>query len=395
VFAASTGPAAGPLGVYLHVPFCERVCPYCDFSVVGVGGLRPETERGFVDALLLELERVCAELGPQLAGRDLATVYLGGGTPSMLEPGSVSRLLDALRARFPGEPSEVTLELNPGRVELARIPGFRRAGVTRVSLGVQALDDRVLQRLGRAHRASEARAGLEACLGAGFASVSTDLIYGAPGQALETLLAGADELLARGVPHVSAYALTIEPETPFASALARGQLKLPGESAVAEQGERLAARLEAAGLERYEISSWARRGHRSRHNQRYWLREDVLGLGPSAASLVGTCRFQNARALAEWQRRLGEGGLPWAEHTELEPDTEQREALYLGLRRIEGVDLGDYVARYGAAPERLFPAELADLRARDLIETGAGALRLTPRGRLFADEVFLALVEQD
>jgi oxygen-independent coproporphyrinogen-3 oxidase len=393
VRAPSTGPAAGPLGVYLHVPFCERVCPYCDFAVVGVGRLRPEAERDFVAALLLELERVCAELGPLVAGRSLATVYLGGGTPSMLEPGSVARLLDALRARFPGEPREVTLELNPGRVELARIPGFRSAGVTRASLGVQALDDRVLQRLGRAHRAGDARAGLEACLRAGFASVSADLIYGAPGQGLETLLAGADELLALGAPHVSAYALTIEPETPFASALARGQLELPGENAFAEQGERLAARLEAAGLERYEISSWARPGHRSLHNQRYWLREDVLGLGPSAASLVGVRRLQNSRSLADWQRRLAEGRLAWAEHTELEADTERREALYLGLRRIEGVDLAGYAARYGAAPEQLFPAELAELRARDLIELDAGALRLSARGRLFADEVFLALVE--
>jgi oxygen-independent coproporphyrinogen-3 oxidase len=251
----------------------------------------------------------------------------------------------------------------------------------------------VLRRLGRGHAADDARAGLEASLRAGFASVSADLIYGAPGQALASLLASADELLACGVPHVSAYALTIEPGTPFAAARARGRLALPDEAAFAEMGERLAARLEGAGLERYEISSWARPGHRSRHNQRYWLREDVLGLGPSAASLIGSRRFQNARGLDEWRRRLEQGGLAWSEQARLEPDAERREALYLGLRRIDGVDLAAYAARYGAEPGHWFADELGELGARDLIETRGGCLRLTARGRLFADEVFVALVE--
>ncbi|HXZ84796.1 MAG TPA: coproporphyrinogen-III oxidase family protein, partial [Myxococcota bacterium] len=214
--APSTARAAEPLGVYLHVPFCERVCPYCDFAVVGVRALRPELERSFADALLRELERVCEELGPELEGRPLASVYLGGGTPSLLEPATLARLLEALGARFPGPAHEVTLELNPGQLERARIPGFRAAGVTRASLGVQALDDAVLRRLGRGHAAADARAGLEACLCAGFASLSADLIYGAPGQDPGSLLAGADELIGLGVPHVSAYALTIEPDTPFA-----------------------------------------------------------------------------------------------------------------------------------------------------------------------------------
>jgi oxygen-independent coproporphyrinogen-3 oxidase len=377
----------------VHVPFCERVCPYCDFAVVGAGSLARELERGFVRSLGAELERVCAALGPALEGRSLATVYLGGGTPSMLEPESVAEILAALRARFAGEPDEVTLELNPGRVEIERVPAFRRAGITRVSVGVQALDDLVLRRLGRAHAAADARAGFAACMRAGFASASADLIFGAPGQTLASLLAGADELIAQQVPHVSAYALTIEPETPFARARARGRLDLPGEDEFFEMGEQLGLRLEAAGLERYEISSWARPGHRSRHNQRYWLREDVLGLGPSAASLIGSRRFQNARALADWQARIGRGALAWDDDVELDLDAQRREALYLGLRRLDGVDLEAYAHRYGDEPGRWFEGELAQLRARELIEREAGALRLTPRGRRFADEVFLALVE--
>jgi oxygen-independent coproporphyrinogen-3 oxidase len=380
--------------VYVHVPFCEHVCPYCDFAVLGVGRLRPEVERGFVGAILCELERAVESLRAELAGRRLATIYLGGGTPSLLQPESVARLVDALRARFQGEPEEVTLELNPGQVEVEHIPGFRGAGVTRISVGVQALDDDVLRRLGRAHRAADARAGLAAVARAGFVSTSADLIYGAPSQSARLLLDGADEVLALGVPHVSAYALTIEAGTPFARALARGRLALPDERVLAEMGERLAARLEQAGLERYEISSWARPGHRSRHNQRYWLRCDVLGLGPSAASLIGARRFENARGVSEWQGKLARGELAWSQRAELAPDAERREALYLGLRRIDGVDLADYAARYGAAPDRWFADELALLRERELIETHAGALRLTSRGRLFADDVFMTLVEE-
>jgi oxygen-independent coproporphyrinogen-3 oxidase len=393
VRAPSTGARGGPLGVYVHVPFCERVCPYCDFAVIGVGALHPPLERRFTEGVLVELERVCQRLGPAIEGRPLETVYLGGGTPSLLEPASVQRLLDALRARFGGEPAEITLELNPGRVERERIPRLAAAGITRVSVGVQALDDDVLRRLGRAHAAADARAGLEACARAGFRSLSADLIYGAPGQRVDSLLAGARELLALGTPHVSAYALGIEPDTPFARARARGRLRLPDEAACAEMGERLGALLEADGLERYEISSWARPGHRSRHNQRYWLREDVLGLGPSAASLVGSLRFQNERGFADWCARLGEGGLAWSDQAELDPDTERREALYLGLRRIDGVHLGDYAARYGAPPEGHLGSELAELAVRGLIERCGASLRLTARGRLFADEVFMALVE--
>jgi oxygen-independent coproporphyrinogen-3 oxidase len=393
VRAPTTGTAAQPLGVYVHVPFCERVCPYCDFAVVAARALAPEQERAFVAALEAELEQVCLELGPALEGRRLATVYLGGGTPSMLEPASIAAILGALRARFAGEPEEVTLELNPGRVEIARIPGYRRAGVDRVSVGVQALDDLVLKRLGRAHAADDARAGFAACMQAGFGSASADLIFGAPGQTLASLLAGVDELIAQGVPHVSAYALTVEPETPFARARARGRLELPGEQELFEMGEQLGAHLVAAGLERYEISSWARPGHRSRHNQRYWLREDVLGLGPSAASLIGSRRFQNSRTLARWQAAVGRGELAWEDDAELDPDAARREALYLGLRRIDGVELAGYARRYGAEPDRLFARELAELRTRELIELEAGALRLTDRGRRFADEVFLALVE--
>jgi oxygen-independent coproporphyrinogen-3 oxidase len=385
----SRGTSDADLGVYIHVPFCERVCPYCDFAVVGVGALAERDEQELVELLLLEWGRWREEL----AGRQAVSVYFGGGTPSLLRAKSLGRLLEALAADLSLEASaEVTVELNPGQLEVARVPELRAAGVTRLSVGLQSGDERVLRRLGRAQTAEEATRGLEACLGAGFASVSADLIYGAPEQTQESLERDVERLVALGVPHVSAYALTLEPGTPFARAAAAGRLPLPDEDAVVAMAAAIRARLSAAGVHRYEISSYARAGHRSRHNQRYWLRRDVLGLGPSAASLLGDRRLQNARGLAQWRGALRAGELPAVEDERLGAAEERREALYLGLRRVEGVSRADYLRRYGGAPEEFAGAELEKLRERGLVQDDSGFLRLTERGLLFADEVFLELV---
>ncbi len=384
--------SSGDLGVYVHVPFCEHVCPYCDFAVLGVGRLAPADEDDFVAGVLAELERARGEV----EGRPVASVYFGGGTPSLLRPGSFARLLGALRAAFRFAPdAEITVELNPGQLEVARVPELNAQGVTRLSIGLQALDDTVLRRLGRAQAGAQARAGLEACLAAGFASLSVDLIYGAPGQSLDVLLADAERVIDLGVPHVSAYALTLEPGTPFALAAEQGKLDLPDEDTALAMSRLLRARLSAAGIAQYEISSYARAGHRSRHNQRYWLRQDVLGLGPSAASLVAGRRFRNARALGAWREALANGRSPVVESELLSEGEARREALFLGLRRLDGVRRADFARRFGAAPEAFFAAELESLRARDLIRDAAGAIALTERGILFADEVFLGLLGGD
>jgi oxygen-independent coproporphyrinogen-3 oxidase len=390
VHGPTTRPEADPadLGVYFHYPFCERVCPYCDFAVEPLARSDADRERRWVQGILRELDLVCAAV--PLEGRRLATVYFGGGTPSLLAPESVAELLAALGERFAGAAQEVTLELNPGTSEIERIPGFRRAGVTRLSVGVQSFDDETLRRLGRAHRGAEARRGLEAALGAGFASLSADLIYAAPAQSEATLAADLDALISLGVPHVSAYALAIEPGTPFARA--RERLRLPDEEAAARLAGRVGSTLAAAGYARYEISSFARPGHRSRHNQRYWRRRDVLGLGPSAASLLGSLRTKSVRSRGAWLEALAQGRLAWCEREELAPDAERRETLYLGLRRLEGVRRADYLRRFGEPPERAFGRELAELRALELVCDEAGTLRLTARGLAFADEVARRLV---
>jgi oxygen-independent coproporphyrinogen-3 oxidase len=384
----SRGTSGPDLGIYVHVPFCEHVCPYCDFAVRGVGRLGAEQEADYVELVLREWQRWRGAL----AGRRTRTIYFGGGTPSLLRPESLGRILETLARDLAFDAPEITVELNPGQLEVSRVPALRALGVNRLSVGVQSFDDVTLRRLGRAQRGDEAHRGLEACLAAGFPTLSADLIYGAPGQTVAGLLADAERLVELGVPHVSAYALTLEGETPFVRASRAGQLALPDEDTVLEMSRLLRARLTAAGVSQYEISSFARAGHRSRHNQRYWTRRDVLGLGPSAASLVDERRLRNAPSLSDWAAALRADKDPAIESDRVSLEEARREALYLGLRRTEGVRRAEFLRAFGAPPETFFAAELARLRALELIVDEAGRLRLSERGILFADEVFLGLI---
>lgn len=383
-------PGMDDVGVYLHVPFCERVCPYCDFPVVGVRRLDPEVERRTVDGLLREL----ALRAPDFAGRRLATVYLGGGTPSLLAPASVAALVDGVRKVFPGEPAEVTLEVNPSTTERERLPGFRAAGVDRVSVGIQSFDDTVLRRLGRAHRADEGRRTLEACRAAGFPRLSLDLIVAAPGQTRAVLARDLDRVLAFAPEHVSAYDLGLEPGTPFAEAARRGRLDLPTEDEAAAMLETVTAALTGAGYDAYEISSYARPGHRAVHNRRYWERRPVLGLGMGAVSSDPAgpgrpfgARRHNPRDLEAWLLcATGERAAP----VEVLSAAEARgEAVFLALRTGRGLDAGRFAAEFGHAPRRFFGSAIDALRGEGLLEEDAGGdLRLTPRGRMLSDSVF-------
>jgi oxygen-independent coproporphyrinogen-3 oxidase len=379
------------VGVYLHVPFCERVCPYCDFAVVAARPLTEDVEEAYVEALLAELARRQVDFG----GRRLASIYLGGGTPSLLRPGSVEGLIDAVIGAFPpGEALEITLEVNPSTVERERLPGFRAAGVNRVSVGVQSFDDLTLKRLGRAHRGSEAHATLDACRSAGFDDLSLDLIFGAPEQSLEGLGRDLDAAIAFGPEHVSAYELTLEPDTPFAAAAARGRLARPAEETVVAMIEGVEARLGEAGYERYELSSYARPGRRARHNRRYWERRPVLGIGvgafsndpPTAAAPHGS-RRSNPRALPRYLEAVAAGAPPAMEA--LSAETARGEAVFLALRTAEGLDAATFETEFGAAPRGFFAAEIDALAGADLLhEDPSGDLRLTPRGRLLSDSVF-------
>jgi len=398
----------GAVGVYLHLPFCERICPYCDFAVVAARRLEPAVEARTVAGLLAELEA----RAPDFAGRSLATIYLGGGTPSLFSPASIRRLIEAVRAAFPAGlpaalpidpvrpgppgPVETTLELNPGRVERARLPGFREAGVDRLSIGVQSFDDRQLKRLGRAHRAAVALETLAAARAAGFENLSVDLIFAGPGQTPADLGRDLERLLEVAPDHVSTYELTWEPETPFGRALATGRMRACDEDRAAAMIEQIEARLEEGGFERYEISSHARPGRRARHNARYWQRQAVLGLGMGAHSTEARrperphgARRANPRRLEDWLGAV-EQGRPAGREETLSPASARGEAVFLALRQREGLDATRFAAEFGAPPRAFFGAEIERLERRGwLVEDrgGHGDLRLSRAGRMVADSV--------
>ncbi len=391
------------VGVYVHIPFCERICPYCDFAVIAAPELRADQETRYVDALLRELaSRSGAYRDSSGAGRRLASIYLGGGTPSLLSAESLNRIVDAIRLAFPANGSvETTLEVNPSTLERSRLPEFRALGINRVSVGIQSFDDAILKRLGRAHRVEEADLTLVACRDAGFEAISLDLVFAAPGQRLADLEADLERVLAFGPDHVSTYELTIESGTPFALAASRGQLSLPGEDEAIAMMEAIEARLCAGGFERYEISNYARPGFQAVHNRRYWERQPVLGIGigafstepPSDAAPFGT-RRSNLRDLRTYLDRIAQQRPTAAGPSEIfDADTARGEAVFLALRGSRGLLAAEFEREFGQSPRAFFGEAIDRLIEAGLLdEAEGGDLRLSARGRLLADSVFAEFV---
>ena len=383
----------GAVGVYLHLPFCERICPYCDFAVVAARRLESVIEADYVAVLCRELS---ARKG-DFAGRTLASLYLGGGTPSLFQPGSIQFLKEAVDAAFPSREREVevTLELNPGTLEESRLPAFREAGVNRLSIGVQSFDDAQLKRLGRAHRVEVVETTLALARGVGFDNLSIDLIFAAPGQDEAALDRDLDALLRFGPEHVSTYELTWEPGTPFGRALAEGRMTPCDEDRAADMIGRIEARMESEGYERYEISSYARPGFRARHNARYWQRQAVLGLGMGAHSTEARtsvhphgARRANPRELAAWRLAAEREPARCGQEERIDAATARGEAVFLALRQREGLSARRFEAEFGGDPRRFFSPQIEAMAGRGwLLEEAGGDLRLSPSGRLFADSV--------
>ena len=380
-----------PLSLYVHWPFCAARCPYCDFNA----HVRERIDEArWRDAILAELAFERARLGP----RPLASLFFGGGTPSLMHPDTAAAIVSAARSAFPAEPEpEVTLEANPTSVELARLEGFREAGVNRLSLGIQALDDEALAFLGRRHSAAQALEAL-ALARRVFPRASFDLIYARPGQ---TVAAWREELaraLEHGLDHLSLYQLTIEPGTPFARAHARGEIALPDDATQAALYEATVSEAARAGLLPYEVSNFARPGEESRHNLAYWAYTDYAGIGPGAhgrlqlgEALVATVRI---RAPEAWMEGVEAKGHGIREEEALSPQARAREMLLMGLRLARGVDPDRFAARTGIAlADALEPDALADaLAAGWLAWTVEGALAATAAGRLRLDSLLPRLL---
>ncbi len=378
-------------GLYVHIPFCATRCPYCDFTVT-VTARRPEKE--YAEALAAELGARW-RAGPWPRGR-IRSVYFGGGTPSLVDPTIIERVLAESR-RLAGDrfsPREITLEANPEGLALPVLGRWRRAGVDRLSLGAQSFSERHLRFLGRSHGAPEIREAIRRARARGFENLNLDLIFGMPGQTLGELEADLEQTLALSPPHVSAYNLTLEPKTALHRRWKRGAFALPDEEIQAEMFERIASRLTAAGLRRYEISNFARPGYESVHNRHTWLRGSYLGIGTGAHSCIadpaGGVRSWNVRDHKRYIRQAlaGESCEEGAERLTVEEA--RREWVFLRLRTAEGFEASAFGQQFGLSVEEAFPGVMDRLTEAGLVHAAPGAVALTAKGCLLSDEVFLS-----
>lgn len=370
-----------PLALYVHVPWCVRKCPYCDFNshVAPAGGV---PFRDYAAALLADLDH---ELQARPVQAAPLTLFFGGGTPSLLSPEVLESLIGGIRARTGlAADAEVTLEANPGTIERGRFAEYAEAGVNRVSLGAQSFDDTLLRRIGRIHSARETLTAVAELAAAGLGNFNLDLMYGLPGQDVEAALADLEQAIACAPAHVSWYELTLEPGTTFY----RHPPRLPGEAAMAGMESRGLARLAAAGYGRYEVSAYARGGSRCRHNLAYWTYADYIGLGPGAhgkRSLGGrVLRTERLRSPVRWQRFAGSSGA--VEVRQIAPEARAFEYMLGALRLREGFTWDAFEARTGL--DRAGIAEqVAAAAAEGLLEIVGEAIRPSTRGLRFLNEL--------
>lgn len=373
--------SGAPLALYVHWPFCVSKCPYCDFNSHVRAGVDQQAWR---DALLADLAYEAA----RLPGRRLASIFFGGGTPSLMPPATVAAVIEAATSVWPAEPGiEITLEANPSSVEAARFADLAAAGVNRVSLGLQALDDHALAFLGRAHGVDEGLAAL-ATAQRHFGRVSFDLIYARPGQSLAAWEAELDRALGFGTEHLSLYQLTIEPGTRFATLAAKGALTLPDEDLAADLWETTQARTAAAGLPLYEVSNHARPGAESRHNLTYWRYRDYAGVGPGAhGRREGIATFRRKKP-ENWLAAVARNGHGAESEVALAPAERVTEALVMGLRMREGIDLTRVAALGGTTIDQVVDLKAVErLATQGLVAHDGDRLALTPAGMPLLDAV--------
>ena len=376
-------------GLYIHVPFCLRKCPYCDFYSESDLTLKG----AYLEALVREMDLV-AEALPALGTFD--TVYFGGGTPSLLTPSEVAGVLDAARRRFSiAREVEVTLEVNPGTVTEKKLAGFRRAGVTRLNIGVQSLDDKTLGFLGRLHDAGQAREILDAARACGFENIGADLIYGVPGQDKSAVISDVGELLSYAPEHLSCYMLTLEEGTPLYVRHGKKDFSMPDDTVQGALFETVSDALTQKGYLHYEVSNFARAAEFvSRHNTKYWEMVTTVGLGPSAHgfSLEGLFRWWNVAHLGSWLECLNKGERPLQGEETLGQEELMTEALYLGLRRMEGVNLKSFNRRFSVDLVSTLGFLLEGFEDEGLMVLDSESIRLTRKGFAVADGIVLRLL---
>ncbi|MCW8807072.1 MAG: radical SAM family heme chaperone HemW [Rhodanobacter sp.] len=384
---------APPLSLYVHMPWCVKKCPYCDFNSHGLRS-EPPPYADYIGHLLADLDADRADFAEALGGRPIISIFFGGGTPSLFSAELIARLLDGVRERLPlASDAEITLETNPGTVEHGRFDAYLAAGVNRISFGIQSFDDDKLKRLGRIHGATEAEAAVKSAQDAGYGNINLDLMYALPQQTLDGALADVARAVALAPTHISHYQLTLEPNTEFAA----NPPPLPDDDHAWAMQEACQQRLADAGYGQYEISAYAKRGHRCVHNLNYWQFGDYLGIGAGAHGKLSN--QDNGQVRRRWKIRHPRAYLEVSgDASRIGGDTIVDAAelpfeyMLNALRLIDGVPLAEFAERTGLPAERLAPA-LSSARRRGWLHEDPQQLRTTDLGQRFLNDVIASFLD--
>lgn len=367
---------------YIHIPFCTHICHYCDFNKVF---LHPQPVDAYIDALIIEMERTF-ERFPTLR---LQTVFIGGGTPTSLTAKQLDRLLHAIHRIVPlASNVEFTVEANPDGVSDEQLRVLKQWGVNRLSFGVQTFDDELLTRIGRTHTKETAIETIERAHELGFHNINIDLMYGLPTQTIAQLKETLQMTFSLPIQHVSAYSLIIEPKTVFYNLMKKNTLSLPSQEEEAYMYEIVMEQMEKHGYVQYELSNYAQKGLYSRHNMTYWNNEYYYGFGAGAHSYMNGVRYVNVGPIKKYIQLIEHGKLPYVDTHVVSKEEQMEEHMFLGLRKTEGVNKREFLARYGKTVHEVFSEAIARQKRNGLLEETDEAIVLTHRGKLLGNEVF-------
>lgn len=378
----TTNSAERKTSAYIHIPFCEHICYYCDFNKVFLEG-QPVDE--YVEMLLKEM-KLMMEKHPI---EDLETLYVGGGTPTSLSAQQLDRLLAGARDILPFRTGkEFTVEANPGDLTREKLQVMKNYGVNRLSMGVQTFDNRLLKKIGRKHTAEDVYQTMSFLEAENFSNVSIDLIYALPGQTLENYRDTLEKALALDLPHYSLYSLILENKTMFMNWVRQGRLELPDQETETQMFEETIEAMEQHGRHQYEISNFGLTGHESQHNLMYWNNDHYFGFGAGASGYLDQTRYRNKGPIQHYLRPLREGNLPILEKETLSRNNQIEEELFLGLRKKSGINKQHFYDRYQQTIESLYQSTLDTLVKDDLLVNTEERVYLTPKGTFLGNEVF-------
>ncbi|WP_271001359.1 radical SAM family heme chaperone HemW [Listeria seeligeri] len=368
--------------VYIHIPFCEHICYYCDFNKVFLEG-QPVDE--YVDLLIKEMQITAAN--KQMEPID--TVFVGGGTPTTLNEAQIAKLCTAIQEIFPmKEEVEFSFEANPGDLSVAKVQTMKDYGVNRISMGVQSFNNDLLKKIGRIHTVKDVYQSVENMRTVGFENVSIDLIFSLPGQSEEDFQDTLNQALALDLPHYSAYSLIIEPKTIFYNLMQKGKLFLPGQDAEANMYDLLLVEMEKHGRKQYEISNFAKEGFESKHNITYWSNEHYYGFGAGAHGYIGNTRYSNFGPIKKYMEPLQENKLPIFQQKELTLKEKMEEEMFLGLRKVSGVSKAGFQRKFGQDLDATFQNAIQKTMAKGWLENNEENVALTRNGRFLGNNVF-------